>query len=72
MAYFYSFYWLLIPANCNKNLNFELHTAFCTCSVTDSCARKFQLKPQEPTIGNPGSPCVTRDITQVNCREHMR
>ena len=24
------------------------------------------------TIGNPGSLCVTRDITQVNYREHMR
>ena len=23
-------------------------------------------------IGNPGSLCVTRDITQVNYREHMR
>ncbi len=23
-------------------------------------------------IGNPGSLCVTRDITQVNCREHIR
>ena len=24
------------------------------------------------SIGNPGSLCVTRDITQVNYREHMR
>ena len=24
------------------------------------------------TIGNPGSLCVTRDITQVNYREHMK
>ena len=23
-------------------------------------------------IGNPGSMCVTRDITRVNYREHMR
>ena len=24
------------------------------------------------SIGNPGSLCVTRDITRVNYREHMR
>ena len=29
-------------------------------------------KETEETIGNPGSLCVTRDITQINYREHMR
>ena len=41
--------------------------------------KKLELLEAQPratltllSIGNPGSLCVTRDITQVNYREHMR
>ena len=33
---------------------------------------KVTSRQGHETIGNPGSLCVTRDITQVNYREHMR
>ena len=32
----------------------------------------FTIRCVPESIGNPGSLCVTRDITQVNYREHMR
>ena len=38
---------------------------------SDTTHTFFESLPSLP-IGNPGSLCVTRDITQVNYREHMR
>ena len=34
--------------------------------------KDWESKGTSLIIGNPGSLCVTRDITQVNYREHMR
>ena len=35
-------------------------------------ARETRISFISETIGNPGSLCVTRDITRVNYREYMR
>ena len=44
---------------------------------SDGSGHLNESEPQQfgiiahPTIGNPGSLCVTGDITRVNYREHM-
>ena len=40
--------------------------------VRANCFCASLLRTTARAIGNPGSLCVTRDITQVNYREHMR
>ena len=43
------------------------------CDIAIDWLRTLQLCHEQSMImGNPGSLCVTRDITQGNYREHMR
>ena len=57
-----------------KSVNFkEAHIANHLMHLTETFAVKLsQIAVPDVSIGNPGSLSVTRDITQVNYREHMR
>ena len=51
--------------------NSSLYTKKKLAKQNDTAGKNYVL-PTCSSIGNPGSLCVTRDITQVNYREHMK